>query len=50
MEYDLDEITPAEEVEMKTRQYKEVVEKKERNEKESVQMIKSLLLTGNNQK
>jgi hypothetical protein len=37
-------VTPAEEVQMKTKQYREVVEKRHKSEKEKLDTIKSLLL------
>lgn len=44
LEYGEHEITPAEEVTMKTKQYLEVVDQKNRREKEKIDNIKSLLL------
>jgi hypothetical protein len=44
MEYSQDEVTPAEEVTMKSSQYREVVEKQNRKEREKIEAIKSLVL------
>ena len=44
VEYATDEITPAEEVTMKSQQYKEVVEEQSRREKQKLDTIKSLVL------
>jgi hypothetical protein len=44
VEYETDEITPAEEVTMKSQQYREVVEEQSRREKQKLNTIKSLVL------
>ena len=44
IEYSEEEITPAEEITMKSSQYREVVERQNKREKDKIDSIKSLIL------
>lgn len=44
LEYEQDEVSPAEEITMKSSQYRDIVEKASKREKEKLDTIKSLVL------